>query len=99
MSAQSEKLTADIRTLVRDAEELIKATAAETSEKVVDLRRRMQQSVTEIKSNVVKLEDAVVERAKPAAQACDQYVHSHPWTAIGISTMAGLLIGLLANRR
>jgi ElaB/YqjD/DUF883 family membrane-anchored ribosome-binding protein len=41
----------------------------------------------------------VVERAKPAAQACNHYVHDHPWTAVGLSALAGLLIGLLANRR
>lgn len=99
MSAQGEKLAADIKVLVRDAEELIKATAAETSDKVVELRRRMQQSMSDVKSNVTKIETAVVERAKPAAQACDQYVHTHPWTAIGVSALAGLVIGLLANRR
>lgn len=99
MSVQGEKLAADIKVLVRDTEEFVKATAAETGEKVVDLRRRVQQSVNDVKSNLTQLQGTVVERAKPAAEACDQYVHTHPWTAIGISALAGLVIGLLANRR
>ena len=99
MSAQSEKLATDIKVLVHDTEELIKATAAETSDKVVELRRRMQQTVHDVKSNIVKLEAAVIDKAKPAAQAADHYVHTHPWHAIGASALVGLVIGLLANRR
>jgi ElaB/YqjD/DUF883 family membrane-anchored ribosome-binding protein len=30
--------------------------------------------------------------------AAYHYVHTHPWRAIGVSALAGLLIGLLANR-
>lgn len=99
MSAQSEKLVSDIKVLVRDTEEFVRATAAETGDKVVELRRRVQQSMNDVKSNMTQLGNVAVERAKPAAEACDQYVHDHPWTAIGLSALAGLAIGLLANRR
>ena len=99
MNTQAEKLAADIKVLVRDAEELVKVTAAETSGKIVELRRRMQQSMGDVKSNLSRVESAVIERAKPTAEACDQYVRAHPWTAVGLSSLAGLVIGLLANRR
>ena len=99
MSVQSEKLVADIKILVSDAEELISATAAETGAKVVELRRRMQDSVGDVKSNFVKLETAIVEKVKPAATAADQYVRAHPWEAVGASAVVGILIGLLASRR
>jgi len=77
MSTQSSKLASDIKVLVHDAEQLVKATAAETSDKVVA---------------------AVIELATPTAMAADRYVHTHPWPAIGVSALAGLLIGLLASR-
>jgi ElaB/YqjD/DUF883 family membrane-anchored ribosome-binding protein len=99
MSTPSEKLATDIKVLVRDAEELVKATAAETGDKVVELRQHMQRSVQDVKSNLHRLESAVIEKAKPTAVAADQYVRTHPWTAIGISAMAGLVVGLLTNRR
>ncbi len=99
MSTQSEKLATDVKVLVHDTEELIRATAAETSDKVVELRRRMQQTVHDVKSNIVNLEAVVIDKARPAAQAADQYVHTHPWHAIGASALVGLVIGLLANRR
>ncbi|MEQ1773521.1 MAG: DUF883 family protein [Burkholderiales bacterium] len=99
MSTQSAKLVTDIKVLVHDAEELVKATAAETGDKVVELRRRMQQTVNDVKPHIVRLETAVIDKVKPAAIAADQYVHTHPWPAIGASALVGLLIGLLANRR
>src|SRR5262245_9395879 len=98
MSTQSEKLATDIKVLVRDAEELVKATATETGDKVVELRRRMQQTVNDVKPQIVKLETAITDRVKPAATAADQYVHAHPWPAIGAAGLAGLLIGLLVSR-
>lgn len=98
MSMQSAKLAADVKILIQDAEELVKATAAETGEKVVEMRRRMQQTVDNVKPNIEKLESAVVEKVKPAATAADQYVRAHPWRAIGVSAFVGLIIGLLANR-
>ena len=99
MSMQRDKLVSDIKVLVSDAEELVRATAAETGDKIIELRRRMQQSVSDAKSNIVKLETAVIDSIKPAATATDQYVRAHPWEAIGASALVGLLIGLLANRR
>lgn len=98
MNTQSAKLATDIKVLVHDAEELVKATAAETGDKVVELRRRMLQTVNDVKPQIVRLENAVIDRVRPAATAADQYVHTHPWPAIGASALVGLLIGLLANR-
>ena len=99
MSVESEKLVADVKTLVHDAEEFIRATAAQTSDNAVELRRRMQQSMGEVKENVIKLEAAVIEKVKPAAVAADQYVRSHPWETVGVFALVGLVIGLLSSRR
>ncbi len=98
MSTQSENLAADVRILIQDAEELVKATAAETGDKVVEMRRRMQQTVDNVKPTIEKLESSVIEKVKPAMSATDQYVQAHPWRAIGASAFVGLIIGLLANR-
>jgi ElaB/YqjD/DUF883 family membrane-anchored ribosome-binding protein len=47
-----------------------------------------------------KLADsAVVGGAKDAARATDEYVHEHPWGAVGIAALAGLAIGVLIARR
>jgi len=38
MSAQTERLVTDVKVLVNDTEELVKATAAQAGDKIVDLR-------------------------------------------------------------
>lgn len=36
-----------------------------------------------------------IERTKRAAAVTDEYVHGHPWTAIGVGAVLGLAIGCL----
>ncbi|MDQ1316092.1 MAG: hypothetical protein QG662_2201, partial [Pseudomonadota bacterium] len=38
-------------------------------------------------------------RTKAAAKATDEYVHVHPWQAIGVAASVGVVIGLLIGRR
>ncbi len=98
MSTQSQKLTADIKMLVQDAEELMTATAAETGDKVVEVRRRMQQTVNDVKPHIATIETAVSRQLTSAAACTDTYVRDNPWTAMGISAGVGLVIGLLVSR-
>ena len=37
--------------------------------------------------------------SKDTARATDDYVHDHPWQAIGIAAAVGVVVGLLMNRR
>jgi ElaB/YqjD/DUF883 family membrane-anchored ribosome-binding protein len=98
MSMQSQKLASDIRAFVHDAETLMKATAMESGDMVVELRRRMQQSVDEIKPHIAMLEAAVSGQVTSAVTCTDTYVRDNPWTAMGISAGVGLVIGLLVSR-
>ena len=36
---------------------------------------------------------------KEAAQTTDEFVHEHPWKAVGIAAGVGLIVGLLIGRR
>ncbi len=99
MSIQSEKLVSDVRLLVADTEDLVKATASQAGEKIADIRHRAQEAANNLKPQLVKLETAVVEKAKSTATATDAYIHENPWTAIGVSAGIGLVIGLLIGRR
>jgi len=99
MSAQTQRLVTDVKVLVNDTEELVKATAAQAGEKIVDLRNRAQAAVNNVKPQLVKIETAVVEKAKSTVTATDAYIHDNPWMAIGASAGIGLVIGLLIGRR
>jgi ElaB/YqjD/DUF883 family membrane-anchored ribosome-binding protein len=106
MSAQSaandvtkEKLVADLKIVVADAEELLRATAAQAGEKVSAARERIQASLATAKVKLTEAERALLEKTKEAAKATDEFVHEHPWKAVGIAAGAGLLIGILISRR
>ena len=46
-----------------------------------------------------ELEGKAIDQAKASARATDDYVHDHPWQAIGIAAAIGFAAGLLMNRR
>jgi len=94
-----DKLMQDFRVVVADAEELLRATANQAGEKVSAVRERVQESVHRAKIKLAEAEDLLVDGGKQAARATDEYVHDHPWRAVGIAAGIGLVIGLLIGRR
>lgn len=94
-----EKLGADLRIVIADAEELLRATAGQMGEKAVVARERIQESLRIAKDKLARAEEAMVDKTKAAARATDDYVHDHPWGAVGIAGAVGLVIGMLISRR
>lgn len=99
-AAAREKLAADLKAVVSDTEELLRATAGQTEEKVRSARQRAEQTMKSAKATVVEVEEAVVAEARAAAKATDRYVHDNPWQAVGIAAGVSFLVGwLLASGR
>jgi ElaB/YqjD/DUF883 family membrane-anchored ribosome-binding protein len=94
-----DKLVADMRVVIADAEELLHATAGQAGEKVAAARARIQDSMTAAKVKLAHVSEASAEKAKAAAQATDHYVHDHPWHAVGVAALVGVLLGTLISRR
>jgi len=94
-----DKLVADLRVVVSDAEELLAATASQTGEKIAELRSRMQDNLRGARIKLADAEAAVREKTRQVAKATDNYVHENPWKAIGISAGIGVIVGLLISRR
>mgnify|MGYP003423510275 FL=1 len=94
-----EKLVADFKVVVADAEALLRATANDAGEKVMAARERIQTSLVDAKVRLAQAEAAIIDKTRQAARATDQYVHDNPWKAVGISACVGLVIGVLIARR
>lgn len=94
-----EKLIADFKVVVADAEELLRATAGQAGDKIAEIRGRAQEHLVIAKAKLADAEAAVIERAKQAGRAADNYVHENPWSSVGIAAGVGFLIGLLVGRR
>jgi ElaB/YqjD/DUF883 family membrane-anchored ribosome-binding protein len=59
----------------------------------------MEDSLRTARVKVAEAQEVVVDRAKAAARATDDYVHANPWRAVGIAAGVGLVIGMLISRR
>ncbi len=94
-----EKLAADLKVVVADAEELLRATASQAGEKVTAARERIQASLATARVKLAEVERVVVDRTKQAAKATDEYVHEHPWRSVGIAAAVGFVLGVLISRR
>ena len=97
--ASRDKLASDLRIVIADAEELLRLTAGQMGEKAVVARERIQESLRVAKDKLARAEEAVIDKTKAAARATDDYVHDHPWGAVGIAAAVGLVIGMLISRR
>lgn len=98
-NAPRDKLLSDVKVVISDAEELLKATASAAGEKVAAARERVQDSLHKAKVKLAEAEEVVIQRAKQTARVTDEYVHEHPWRSVGIAAGVGLIIGLLIGRR
>lgn len=91
----SEKVMQDLKVLVRDGEELLKAGANELGEKGQEMRERLSSAVESAKDMCQRLE----EKAADTARVADRAIREHPYQALGIAFGIGLLIGVLATRK
>jgi ElaB/YqjD/DUF883 family membrane-anchored ribosome-binding protein len=93
--AKSEKLVKDFKTLARDAEALLKATASDVGDQAKEARAKLANALDSARESIEQLEDKVVAGAKTA----DKTIREHPYESIGIALGIGLLIGVLVSRK
>lgn len=94
-----DKLMEDLRAVVADAEELLKATASQTGDRIAAVRARAEESLNAAKVRLADAQAMAVERAKLAVKTTDDYVHDNPWQAVGIAAVVGLVLGAIISRR
>jgi ElaB/YqjD/DUF883 family membrane-anchored ribosome-binding protein len=88
----AEKLAADLRLVISDAEALLRATVGETA---AAGRATVKEGLEAAKLSLGPL----AEEAAQHARAADDYVREHPWHAVGIAVLAGIALGLLISLR
>jgi ElaB/YqjD/DUF883 family membrane-anchored ribosome-binding protein len=93
-----EKLIADFKVVLADAEELLKATAAQTGDKAAEMREKVTEHLKRAKFRLQEEQEKVMTRTKEVANATDDYVHENPWQAVGVAAGVGFLLGLVIGR-
>ena len=94
-----DKLVQDFKLVIADAEELLRATAAQAGEKVTAARDRIEDRLHSAKIREGEAEEALMVRTREAARVTDEFVHDKPWYAVGIAAGVGLIVGMLIGRR
>ncbi|KAB2922933.1 MAG: DUF883 family protein [Dechloromonas sp.] len=98
-AANKDKLVSDLKVVIADTEELLRATTGVAGEKVAELRERLVVRLRDARERVIDLEHAVIDKTKAAARATDDFVHDEPWKAVGVAALVGLALGVLIGRR
>lgn len=98
-AVSKDKLVQDLKIVIADAEELLRATASTAGERVAAAREKVQDSLQRAKVKLAEVEDVIIDRGKQAARVTDEYVRDNPWRAVGIAAGIGVIIGLLISRR
>lgn len=94
-----ERVMEDLQTLARDAEDLLKATAGDASEKAKEARSRVSAALERAKETCVQVQEQTVASAKAAAKKADMVIREHPYESLGVAFGVGLLIGVLVSRK
>ncbi len=94
-----EQLIGDFKTVIADAEALLKQTVNQGGEELAGARTKAEASLAAMKARLAEEEAAVMAFSRDAAKSADVYVHLYPWTAVGVAAAVGLVVGLLSSRR
>lgn len=94
-----EKLMGELKSVIKDAESLLKNTENQASEGFKSARAKFESTLSNAKRELSGLEENVVDKVKEAAHTTDEYVKGHPWNSVGLGACVGLLVGLLAARK
>ena len=84
----AKNLMDDLRAVVADAEELLRATADQAGPRVQEARERAEESLRNAR-----------ERLHGAGRELDAQVREHPWAAVGVAAGIGLIVGILLSRK
>ena len=94
----TDKLMADVKVLISDMDQLLKATASQTGEQIAQARVRAEDSLRAAKARVIDLQSTALVKFAAAERATDDFVRANAWQAMGVSVLTGLVIGILLAR-
>jgi len=86
------EIAEELRSLVSDAEALLRSTANAGG---AEVQERAQATLQELRARLSALEGTVRSRARDV----DSYVRDNPWQAVAVVGGIALLIGLAMGRR
>lgn len=98
-NVSTEKFVRDMRAVIVDAEDLLKATANQTGERIERVRAKAEESLSTARERLQVAGEEIGTRVRDAADDLDDQVRSNPWATAGVAAGIGLLVGILVTRK
>ena len=95
MDGSADKLVRDVRVVVQDAEDLIKATAGDIQEKTREARAKLAGALVVAKESLNRAEETATEGARMARA----WIRDYPYQALAAAFFTGVLVGAFITRR
>jgi ElaB/YqjD/DUF883 family membrane-anchored ribosome-binding protein len=97
------QLIEQFNAVVTETEQLLKSVITAGGEQAGALRAGAEQSLANAKGRLRELQHAATDQVEAASKTTDEYVHEHPWQAIGITAglaaITSVVLSLLLDRR
>ena len=85
----------DLRTLLKDAEQVLADAGDDAGEKVAELRTRMNSALDDGRGQI----DRFRELAEDEIERADEMIRAHPYHTVGLAAAIGMLAGILLTRK
>jgi ElaB/YqjD/DUF883 family membrane-anchored ribosome-binding protein len=89
----------DIKSLMRDAQELFREATSTTGDRAEELRTKGLDMLDNAVDRAQDMQAVAFETGKEFAEQADSFVKQNPWQAVAISAGIGLLVGMLLSAR
>jgi ElaB/YqjD/DUF883 family membrane-anchored ribosome-binding protein len=93
-----ERLFANLKVLMEDVEELVKATAEQTDDGVSSLRERVFRTLESAKRTLSQGKN-MLNTSRQSAEAAISYAQNNPWATAGIAAGAAMALACLVWSR
>jgi ElaB/YqjD/DUF883 family membrane-anchored ribosome-binding protein len=91
----TDKLLKDLKAVVHDGEELLRAGAEDLSERGLAAREKLSTALQMARETQKKIQKSAIEGCK----ATDRMIREKPYQSVGVAFGVGLLLGLILNRK
>jgi ElaB/YqjD/DUF883 family membrane-anchored ribosome-binding protein len=91
----TERLLQDLKAVVQDGEELLKATAADLNDRALAAREKLAAALEVARDTRRRLE----AQATAGVRATNHFIRENPYQALGVAFGVGVVLGIIMNRR
>ncbi len=95
LQQSKDKLMTDLKTVVADAQALLKEAVDTSAEGFSAVPTYLEDRLSAVKSNFQSAKNTIESKAKQATAVTNVYVQENPWKSLGFVTAASVIVSVL----